>query len=139
MLSDSWVSFFASASSRTIQSLISNPLIVIKTRFEVVGFSEYSGVTDALRKILANEGIAGLFTGLKISLIRDVPFSGIFYPIYNFFKTYLMLVLMQGKNGNSDNRTMNLAIATSMASFCANIVCCCITHPLDLIRTRVYF
>lgn len=94
MLSDSWVSFFASASSRTIQSVISNPLIVIKTRFEVVGFAEYASVTDAMRKILHNEGVAGLFTGLKVSLIRDVPFSGIFYPIYNLFKTYLMLALM---------------------------------------------
>ena len=26
-----------------------------------------------------------------------------------------------------------------MASVCANIVSCSITHPLDLIRTRVYF
>ena len=39
------------------------------------------------------EGPGGLFTGLKISLIRDVPFSGIFYPIYNFFKKYFYLML----------------------------------------------
>ena len=83
----------ASALSRTFQSVISNPLIVVKTRFEVIGFSEYSGVTDAFRQIIMKEGAGGLFTGLKISLIRDVPFSGIFYPIYNFFKKYFMLVL----------------------------------------------
>lgn len=28
---------------------------------------------------------------------------------------------------------------TSLASFSANAACCVITHPLDLIRTRVYF
>ena len=39
------------------------------------------------------EGAGGLFTGLKVSLIRDVPFSGIFYPIYNLFKTYFMLLM----------------------------------------------
>ena len=39
------------------------------------------------------EGASGLFTGLKVSLIRDVPFSGIFYPIYNLFKTYFMLLM----------------------------------------------
>jgi len=43
------VFFLASASSRTFQSVISNPLIVVKTRFEVIGFSEYAGVTDAFR------------------------------------------------------------------------------------------
>ncbi len=66
---------------------------MVKTRFEVVGFAEYSGVTDAFRQILLKEGPGGLFTGLKISLIRDVPFSGIFYPIYNFFKKYFQIVL----------------------------------------------
>ena len=88
LLSDSGVHFWASALSRTAQSIISNPLVVIKTRLEVVGFSEYNGVAHAARTIVAKEGFSGFFTGLKISLIRDVPFSGVFYPIYNFFKVY---------------------------------------------------
>ena len=66
---------------------------MVKTRFEVIGFSEYANVTDAFRQIITKEGPGGLFTGLKISLIRDVPFSGIFYPIYNLFKNYFTLVL----------------------------------------------
>ena len=41
---------------------------------------------DGFRQILMKEGASGLFAGLKVSLIRDVPFSGLFYPIYNFFK-----------------------------------------------------
>lgn len=93
LFNDSQVAFLASAASRTFQSIISNPLIVVKTRFEVIGFSEYASVTDAFRQIIVKEGAGGLFTGLKISLIRDVPFSGIFYPIYNLFKTYFMLLL----------------------------------------------
>ena len=43
------VSFLASSASRTFQSVISNPLIIVKTRLEVIGFSEYAGVTDAFR------------------------------------------------------------------------------------------
>ncbi len=88
------------------------------------------------------EGTGGLFTGLKISLIRDVPFSGIFYPIYNFFKKYFMLILgfeQQMQSQSQTNRAFNLAVVTSLASFTANATCCVITHPLDLIRTRVYF
>lgn len=129
----------ASAISRTNQSIISNPLIIVKTRFEVVGFNEYTGTWDAFRKILKHEGFRGLFTGLKISLIRDVPFSGIFYPIYNFFKTYFIMMLGWSDEVLHMNRTAAIAMAASMASFSANIVCCTITHPLDLIRTRVYF
>ena len=72
--------------ARTIQTVLVNPIFVIKTRFEVVGFNEYSNTIDAVKKIYAQEGIHGFSTGLKVSLVRDVPFSGIFYPIYNFTK-----------------------------------------------------
>ena len=69
-----------------------NPIIIVKTRLEVVGFNEYSGMVDAFKKIYIHEGFGAFFTGMKISLIRDVPFSGIFYPIYNFFRSNLMRI-----------------------------------------------
>ena len=40
---------------------------------------------------------------------------------------------------SNGDRAMKLAYITSLASFSANIVSCTVTHPLDLIRTRVYF
>ena len=76
----------ASMLARITQSTISNPIIIIKTRFEVTGFNEYSGIMDATRKIYLQEGLGGFFTGLRVSLIRDVPMSGVFYPIYTFLK-----------------------------------------------------
>ena len=138
-LNDASVHFLASAASRTFESIISNPIIVIKTRFEVIGFVQYSGMTDAFRQIILKEGPGGLFTGLKISLIRDVPFSGIFYPTYNFFKTFFMMTIGYNSDKSQQNRAFHLAIVTSLASFWANAACCVITNPLDLIRTRVYF
>ena len=35
------------------------------------------------------EGVRGFFTGLGISLIRDVPFSGVFFPIYEMSKSLI--------------------------------------------------
>ena len=72
-----------------MQTVLANPITVIKTRLEVVGFSEYTGVVDACQKIYAQEGMGAFFTGLKVSLVRDVPFSGVFYPIYTLFKEKL--------------------------------------------------
>lgn len=131
----------ASGTARTIQTVMCNPLIVVKTRFEVVGFCEYKNTVDAFRQIAAKEGLGGFFTGLKISLIRDVPFSGIFYPFYNFFKDqYSTLFGLNFHEGmSSSDRAMKLVYITSLASFSANVVSCTVTHPLDLIRTRVYF
>lgn len=72
-----------------MQSVLANPLIVIKTRLEVIGFNEYKGVSDACTKIYHKEGPLGFYTGLRISLIRDVPFAGMFYPVYSMFRQEL--------------------------------------------------
>ena len=130
--------------ARTMQSIISNPIIIIKTRLEVIGFNEYTGIVDASQKIFRQEGLRGFYTGLKVSLIRDVPFSGIFYPIYNMFKKEL-LYLYEARygelnpNSSSTDRLKALAMISSIASFSANIASCTLTHPIDLIRTRIFF
>jgi len=45
-----------------------------------------------VRQIYLKEGASGFFTGVKVSLVRDVPFSGIFYPVYNFFKDWYTML-----------------------------------------------
>ena len=142
MMSDHSVNFCSSAVARAIQSTISNPLIIIKTRLEVLGFSEYNNMFDAARKIYGHEGYRGFFTGLKVSLIRDVPFSGIFYPIYEFCKKFYTLML--GFNASDEltsKRKLFLytTLISSLSSVSANLLSCIITHPLDIIRTRVFF
>ena len=51
----------------------------------------------------------------------------------------MLLIGFDMERSDSKNRTLNLAFVTSAASFSANVLCCVITHPLDLIRTRAYF
>jgi hypothetical protein len=50
-LNEHAINFWASALARTIETTLSNPLYVIKTRLEVLGFKEYRGFTDAISKI----------------------------------------------------------------------------------------
>ena len=93
VMSDTAVNFWSSAIARAIQSVLSNPLIVIKTRLEVLGFQEYNSLTDAIKKVYKHEGYGGFFTGLKVSLIRDVPFAGIFFPLYELSKSFYSILL----------------------------------------------
>ena len=51
IMSDNWVNFWASATARAFQTTLCNPIVVIKTRLEVLGFSEYNSLVDAIRKI----------------------------------------------------------------------------------------
>lgn len=140
IMSDNWVNFWASATARALQSVLCNPLIVIKTRFEVLGFSEYNSLTDAVSKIYSKEGFGGFFTGLKISLIRDVPFAGIFYPIYEFCKQFYSAVIRFNQmDEGCPHRAFYITLISSLSSVTANFMSCVITHPLDIIRTRVFF
>lgn len=131
------------ALTKSMQTLIANPIIIIKTRLEVIGFNEYAGIRDACRQIYAKEGLGAFFTGLKVSLIRDVPFSGIFYPIYSFFRVHLTEVYDYEMSGHPNvspaERMKAIAMISSIAAMLANVVSCTVTHPLDLIRTRLYF
>ena len=134
------VNFWASAIARAIQTTLSNPIIVIKTRLEVLGFSEYSSLPDAVSKVYNKEGFRGFFTGLGISLIRDVPFSGIFFPIYELSKyTLYMLFHFDYHDKLAQNRAYYIALIAGMSAVFANFASCVITHPLDIIRTRVFF
>lgn len=51
VMSEHAVNCMASGMARSIQSVLSNPLVVIKTRLEVLGFSEYANLHDAIRKV----------------------------------------------------------------------------------------
>ena len=65
-----------------------------------------------------------------------MPFSGVFYPIYKQFQTYYAKLLGIDPNHQS---SAQIVLLTSLASFSANIFSCTLTHPIDLIRTRIYF
>ena len=94
------MNFLASTYGRFIQSVITNPFYVVKTRFEVIGFNEYSSILDGVRKIMAHEGPRGFFTGLQVSILRDLPFSGLYYPLYEESKTAFAFAL--GMNALND-------------------------------------
>jgi hypothetical protein len=139
-LNEHAINFWSSACARGIQSTLCNPLIVIKTRLEVLGFSEYNNLFDAVIKVHSKEGLMGFFTGLKISLLRDVPFSGIFFPIYEMNKKFLNFMFrFDPKSDLEKNRVFYIATISAMSSVSANFMSCVITHPLDIIRTRVFF
>lgn len=132
--SENMVNMWSSAVARLIQTILTNPIILIKTRFEVVGFNEYTSILDAVRKIYRYEGLVGFMNGVQIAIIRDIPFSGIFYPIYEIIKKSLSVIL-----ATQENDFQRLMAISMVSAFGANFVGCLCTHPLDIIRTRMLF
>lgn len=78
----------AGGSAGMCQVIFTNPLEIVKIRLQVQG---EVAKTQAVEKrsamwIVRNLGLVGLYKGASACLMRDVPFSAIYFPAYNHIK-----------------------------------------------------
>jgi hypothetical protein len=74
---------------------------------EVVGFNEYKNPFDGLRKVYQLEGVKGFVSGGLSTVMREGPFSGIYYLIYKSMKSYTQVYKIYVKYVKS-NTFLNL-------------------------------
>jgi len=124
-----FVNFTSAAIARIVQTILINPIYVVKTRYEVVGFKSYNSIIDAFIKIKRDEGYGAYFHGLRQTLVKDVPSSAVFYLLYEFFKrTYTHYFDIN-----------NLQFLASLSSLTTNIILIFLTNPFDVLRARLQF
>ncbi|RLN78845.1 hypothetical protein BBJ28_00014526 [Nothophytophthora sp. Chile5] len=91
----------------------------------------YHGPMDCLVKVAKKEGIAGLFRGYSAVLLRDVPFSFLFFGTYQAITSTVASLL--GKESKNDLNPLyiltsgGLAGATSWG----------IMFPVDVLKSRM--
>uniref|UniRef100_A0A3Q3W2G7 Solute carrier family 25 member 38 n=1 Tax=Mola mola TaxID=94237 RepID=A0A3Q3W2G7_MOLML len=113
--------------ARTVAGVFMLPVTVIKTRFEC-GRYNYRSVTGALCSVCRTEGPTALFSGLMATLLRDVPFSGIYVMFYSQTKAMLP-------------KDISMSASAPLANFScgilAGILASLITQPADVVKTHV--
>jgi solute carrier family 25 protein 38 len=135
--------FAAGLLARCVATIIMTPVAVVKTRREWKGVdgeakiihSRWSGGSanplNTLRSvahIARTEGVLSLYSGVLPTLVRDAPFSGIFFAVYSNIKNAL------------DERTLTflpLSSKTFVAGLLAGATATFITHPADVLKTRL--
>jgi len=117
--------FVTSGSARMLSAIVCNPLNVIRTRFEVVGFNEYSNLWDAFRKIYAKEGYRGFMKGSLTCMLRDGPFAGVYFAILNLTKTELKPLKLSNP------------VSTMTAGLFAGVIATTLTQPFEVLRTKI--
>ena len=120
--------FISSAAGITVQSIVTNPIYLISTRFEAVGMNKYKNVFDAVKKILEEEGIKGFTKGLKPLLIKEIPSHSLFYVLYELNNKWIKKCGIIPKN-----------LGFSLSSMITSIIVSILDNPFDLIRTRTQF
>jgi len=115
------------SSARALSGSVMIPFTVIKTRFESRAFN-YSSTAHALSSILRTEGLRGLTRGLGPTLVRDVPFSGLYLMFYEQLKTWVP---------EEVSRTQSSAAVHFSCGLVAGLLASLVTQPADVIKTRL--
>jgi solute carrier family 25 aspartate/glutamate transporter 12/13 len=123
--------FHISVLTRPVQQIFTNPLEIVKIRLQVQGEVAKS-VEGAPRRsamwIVRNLGLVGLYKGASACLLRDVPFSAIYFPTYNHLK----------RDYFGESQTKKLGILQLLtAGAIAGMPAAYLTTPCDVIKTRL--
>ncbi|KAG0198860.1 mitochondrial aspartate-glutamate transporter agc1 [Mortierella sp. NVP41] len=113
------------------QVVFTNPLEIVKIRLQVAGEVAKSldaGPRPGAMTIVRMLGIVGLYKGVSACLLRDIPFSAIYFPVYAHLKKDVF------KEGPEHKLTIGqLLISGAVAGMPAAYF----TTPADVIKTRL--
>ncbi|KAK9473183.1 mitochondrial carrier domain-containing protein [Dipodascopsis tothii] len=121
----------AGGSAGACQVVFTNPLEIVKIRLQIQGEVSKS-IDGAPRRsalwIVRNLGLVGLYKGATACLMRDVPFSAIYFPAYAHLKKDYF--------GEGPNKPLGIP-QLLMAGAIAGMPAAYLTTPCDVIKTRL--
>jgi solute carrier family 25 folate transporter 32 len=132
-------SLIAGVGSGSLASVVCAPLDLVRTRMQVAGglqgkSAKNAKIIQSIREIYRSEGMRGCFRGLGATLATVPAFWGIYFPLYEYFKTRILDVSSSyyGDGGHNHHAMVHLSAAIS-AGAVADVVC----NPMFVVRTRM--
>ncbi|XP_008318575.1 mitochondrial S-adenosylmethionine carrier protein isoform X2 [Cynoglossus semilaevis] len=114
----------AASLGETVACLIRVPTEVIKQRTQALPSStSYHNLLATLQE----EGVRGLYRGFGSTVLREIPFSLVQFPLWEYFKT--LWSQRQGHRLHSWQAAVCGSFAGAIAAF--------VTTPLDVAKTRI--
>jgi len=114
----------AASIGEVIACLIRVPTEVVKQRMQA-GISK--SISETVSKCMEIDGINGLYKGFGITIMREIPFSFIQFPIYEGMKNKIKQYV---------DRPLGPLESAACGSF-SGAIAAAATTPLDVIKTRL--
>lgn len=131
--------------ARIVAATTVAPLELVKTRTQAVPSTANAAdsrtifkmvVTNTLNEIKVG-GVGTIFKGLGLTLWRDVPFSGIYWAMYEYITHQLRTTSVLGEESTILNSETSLFARSFMGGSIAGIVAAIFTNPFDVGKTRM--
>ncbi|KAK2461058.1 hypothetical protein APHAL10511_006905 [Amanita phalloides] len=124
------ITHMASASVGEVAAcLIRVPTDIVKTRMQTSTYGDAAPSSlSVLRLVLQTQGIRGLYQGFGITIMREIPFTSLQFPLYELLKHRL------------STRVHRKPLYAHEAAACGSVaggVAAALTTPLDVLKTRV--
>jgi len=119
-----WVSLTAGGLARLAAVTLVSPLELVRTKMQSQKMP-WSDVHKCLTELVRAQGVRALWNGYTATLLRDVPFSALYWPLYEQSKAVMNLY-----TSNRDSFFVNFGSGAVAGSFASTV-----TLPFDVIKT----
>lgn len=100
------------------------PTEVIKQRMQT---KQFASTSAAVKHVLRTEGILGFYRGFLSTVAREIPFTCIQFPLYEYFKK--AYAMRKGRQIEPYEAALWGSVAGGIAA--------ALTTPLDVCKTRI--
>lgn len=120
----------AGSCARALSCIATAPLELARTRLQSASAPVGGGLSTALTTAFATNGVRGLFAGISPTLLRDVPFSALYWQLVEPLRAYMV------------PRTPSTPTAVAAAGHAAcglvsGSIAAVVTTPFDVVKTRM--
>ncbi|KAI9485932.1 MAG: mitochondrial carrier domain-containing protein [Benjaminiella poitrasii] len=124
---DTYSPLWAGGLARTMSALVVSPLELFRTRMQSKeGIHGFSDVWIGVKRMVQLEGPQALWRGLLPTMLRDVPFSAVYWMGYEKIKHRLI-------SGNSELSNFQVSFVSGASS---GMIAAIITTPFDVVKTQ---
>ncbi|KAJ7065156.1 mitochondrial carrier domain-containing protein [Mycena belliarum] len=118
----------AASTAEVAACLVRVPTEVIKTRAQTSTYGHGQSSLSAAKFVLSGDGWKGFYRGFGSTIMREIPFTSIQFPLYELLKARLSLLV---------HRKPLYAHEAAVCGSIAGGVAAALTTPLDVLKTRV--
>ncbi|XP_043862470.1 solute carrier family 25 member 40 isoform X1 [Drosophila santomea] len=116
------VPLLAGVSARILAVTCVSPVELIRTKMQSQRMT-HAEMFGTIRQVVQSQGVLGLWRGLPPTILRDVPFSGIYWTCYEYLKSSFGVV--------EPSFSFSFAAGAISGSVAATI-----TTPFDVVKTH---